>query len=123
MIYSVKHFWSGDEEPAEYFIESDKNPTPMEALKILNDNGEQIDYEPENGEEITVRSLDVKRAIPPKKKYEHLYSLGFSVLTDEPESATVDEMWLGLYSRFENLEESPKEILEACGLPDEITEN
>ena len=122
-IYSVKHFWAGVDEPAEYFVESEKRPTPTEALKILNDNGEQIDFEPDEGESITVHSLDVKKAHPPKKKFIHYYAIGFSVLTDQPENATADEIVESLHNRINDLNQDPREIIEACGCPDDIIDN
>jgi hypothetical protein len=124
-IYSVKHFWAGcdDEFPPEYFVESNSLPTPTEALKILNDNGENIEFEPDKGESITVHLLDVKKAKSPKKKFIHYYALGFSVLTDQPENATADEILEGLHNRINDLNQDPREILEACGCPDDIIDN
>ena len=57
-----------------------------------------------------------------EKKYEHMYSIGFSVQTDG-EEATVEEMWEGLNKRLNDLKRDPKEIWEAAGMPDDITEN
>jgi hypothetical protein len=125
VIYCVKHFWAGDDEPAEYFIESDKTPTPTEALKILNDNGKQIQFEPDQGEVIVVSSLDVKKAIVKLPKYNHAFTIAFSVESDNDcENVTAKELKEGLSTKVKELFSSDDmEILEACGLPYDTYEN
>ena len=125
MIYCVKHFWAGDDEPAEYFVDCDKRPTPMEALEILNDNGEQIDFEPDQGETITVGGLDVKKAIVKLPKYNHAFTIAFSIESDnDGENVTAKELKDGLFKKAQEfLTSDDIEILEACGLPYDTFEN
>ena len=125
MIYCVKHFWAGDDCPAEYFVACDKRPTPMEALKILNDNGEEIDFEPDQGETITVRSLEIFKATKKMLKYNHAFTIAFSVESDnDGENVTAKELKAGLAKKTsEFLTSNDVEILEACGLPYDTYEN
>ena len=126
MIYSVKYFTDyQDDDPMEYFIESEKHFTPTEALKILNDNGEQIKFKPDQGESIVVRSLDVKKAIRTLPKYNHAFTIAFSIESDnDGENVTAKELKDGLFKKAQEfLTSDDIEILEACGLPYDTYEN
>jgi hypothetical protein len=57
-----------------------------------------------------------------KPRYNHLYALGFSVDSDDPEGASAEEIMGAL--RFRLIEmRSTGEVLEAVGVPDETLDN
>jgi hypothetical protein len=53
-----------------------------------------------------------------RRKYNHLYALGFSVDSDDREGATAEEIMAALWVRLLELQQ-PGEALEAVGVPDE----
>ena len=58
------------------------------------------------------------------KKFDHCFSIGFSVQSDnEGEDVTPEELWIALNQRMNNLKEDKNEILEACGLTDDTEIN
>jgi hypothetical protein len=56
------------------------------------------------------------------RKYNHLYALGFSVDSDDPEGASAAEILQGIRARLVELRMTG-EAVEAVGVPDETTEN
>jgi ATP phosphoribosyltransferase len=57
-----------------------------------------------------------------KKRYNHLYALGFSVDSNHPEGATEGEVLLALRSRLVDMKQTG-EALEAVGVPEETIDN
>jgi hypothetical protein len=57
-----------------------------------------------------------------KRKYNHLYALGFSVDSDNREGATAEEIMAALWGRLLELQQTD-EILEAVEVPDETVDN
>ena len=53
-----------------------------------------------------------------RRKYNHLYALGFSVDSDDREGAKAEEIMAALWVRLLELQQ-PGEALEAVGVPDE----
>jgi hypothetical protein len=55
-------------------------------------------------------------------KYDHAFSLGFSVVTDnDGESVTAQELHTALLNRIDDLVRN-NELVEACGCPDDTIE-
>lgn len=57
-----------------------------------------------------------------KPGYNHLYGLGFSVDSDDPEGASAEEIMAALWVRIAELR-STGEVLEAVGVPEETLDN
>ena len=57
-----------------------------------------------------------------KRKYNHLYALGFGVDSDRRDEATPDEIMRALRVRLLELQRTG-EVLEAVGVPDETLDN
>ena len=57
-----------------------------------------------------------------KRKYNHLYALGFSADSDNREGATAEEIMAALWGRVLELQQTG-EILEAVEVPDETVDN
>jgi hypothetical protein len=57
-----------------------------------------------------------------KWRYNHLYALGFSVDSDDPEGATEAEILSALSERLRELRHTG-EALEAVGVPEETVDN
>jgi len=52
------------------------------------------------------------------KKYNHAYTVAFSIDTDhEPDEVTVDELLEGMYRRVDQLAHCRQEVQESCGPP------
>jgi len=59
-----------------------------------------------------------------KKKYNHLFGLGFTVNSDnDGENVTADELLAAMEQRVHYLRQHRGEILEACGLPEDTIDN
>ncbi len=59
-----------------------------------------------------------------KKKYNHLFGLGFTVDSDnDGEAITADELLAAMERRVSYLRQHRGEILEACGFPEDTIEN
>jgi hypothetical protein len=57
-----------------------------------------------------------------KRKYNHLYALGFSLDSDHREGATAEEIMAALWDRVLELQRNG-ESFEAVGVPDETLDN
>jgi len=57
-----------------------------------------------------------------RRKYNHLYAVGFSVDSDDREGATAEEIMGALWVRLLELQQTG-EIPEAVGVPDETVDN
>jgi hypothetical protein len=57
-----------------------------------------------------------------RRRYNHLYALGFSVDSDQQESATAVEILVAIAARLAELLETG-EVLEAVGISDETIDN
>lgn len=57
-----------------------------------------------------------------RRKYNHLYALGFSVDSDNREGATAEEIMASLWVRLLELQQTG-EVLEAVEVPDDTVEN
>ncbi len=58
------------------------------------------------------------------KKFNHAYTLGFSIDSDNPsENVTAEELLAGLVLRLDELRRNPQEAIEACGMPFDSFEN
>lgn len=57
------------------------------------------------------------------RRFDHLFSVGFSVLSDHRgEDVTAQEILDGLRERLKFLEANPDEVLEAVGLPEDTSD-
>jgi hypothetical protein len=71
---------------------------------------------PEAGSALRRREKGIRR------KYNHLYALGFSVDSDDREGATAEEIMGALWVRPLELQQTG-EVLEAVGVPDDTVDN